>query len=374
MHINDCITPCLLADRTLLLRNISAMQEKAHRHGLRLRPHIKTHKCFALARLQMEQGAVGITTSRPDEALRFISHGFSSVTVAYPLLSSTLVNSLFETARQHHAHVSCIADSREGVELLDTLSRQRTIRIPVFLKIDVGLHRCGLRKDDAELPVLARLIADSPSLDFAGLLSHAGHAYAASGPDAIRAIAREELEILCHVRANLERQGYEVPQVSAGATPTILAANTFDGLTEIRPGNYVFLDGTQVRLGLCTPDEVALSVLATIISRNNDYYIIDAGSKTLSSDTGAHGVALHQDYGSAWSPDTFTLQGEELPVVRLSEEHGFIQRGDTNLPVGSKVRIIPNHACPVVNLASRLVLTDNDTVTDIWHVDARNRH
>ena len=157
-----------------------------------------------------------------------------------------------------------------------------------------------------------------------------------------------------------------------GSTPTVLAAERFDGITEIRPGNYVFMDRTPLRLGLVRRAQIALTVLATVISRNADFLIVDAGSKTFSSDGGAHGAAAADGFAVGWPLERFGAAGQVRMLVRLSEEHEFIPRHGPDLPLGTCLRFIPNHACPVVNLTDRLVVRDGDGV-QVWPVDARGR-
>jgi D-serine deaminase-like pyridoxal phosphate-dependent protein len=229
----------------------------------------------------------------------------------------------------------------------------------VFVKVDVGLHRCGLMETDPRLVRLAEDICAAPTLRFDGLFSHAGHAYGAANAGEVRAIAAEEANILNRVRHRLECAGITVPEVSVGATPTTLVSESYDGITEIRPGNYVFMDRTPVRLGLVGLDRVALFVAATVVSANDRFFIIDAGSKVLSSDLGAHGTG-GAGYGIAFALEEEAGVGEAMEVVKLSEEHGFVRRGDAELALGSKVRVIPNHACPVVNLTDELVVVEDE--------------
>lgn len=372
MTLYDCPTPSVVLDKNKLIGNIKHMQEKARANRVQLRPHVKTHKCSAIAALQMKHGATGITVSRPAEALAFLRHGMRSITVAYPLLNQREVEELLHKARTHNARIRFIVDSKEGIDVLIAAAPKEPV--DVFLKIDVGLHRCGVAPNSPDVLLLATAIHNSPVLNFTGILSHAGHAYAALDNSAIVRIAQQEFLVLAGVRKQLEEAGIPVREVSAGATPTILAVETFDGLTELRPGNYVFLDATQIRRGICTNTDIALSVLTTIISKNRDYYIIDAGSKTLSSDLGAHGMTAMTTYGMAWTLDSFPRQQDALPIVRLSEEHGFIERLNTDLNIGTRLRIIPNHACPVVNLAAQLYVANDNDVVNIWPVDARNAH
>ncbi len=367
-------TPYICIDRNKLLRNIVQMQQKAHKHGIALRPHAKTHKCAEIAQLQLTHGACGITTSRADEALFFLRSGCPSVTVAYPLLSLQRMGMLLHTAAEHGAELRCIADSPEGIDTLARAVAKRDAKLSIFLKIDTGLHRCGLQEHDTTIETLAHSIADTPGLHFAGLLSHAGHAYGASSIEEIESIAASERALLIRLRDRLHRDGIQCEELSVGCTPTALASDSFAELTELRPGNYVFLDGNQVRLGVCTLHDVSLWVVATVISKNDKYYIVDAGSKTLSSDLGAHGTAAVSSYGTAYPQEHAGSPAHAMPLVRLSEEHGFLHRADVRLAIGDRVHILPNHACPVANLAARLYVADGGNLADIWHTGARNMH
>jgi D-serine deaminase-like pyridoxal phosphate-dependent protein len=364
-------TPCILVDHDRLLANIRQMQSKANAHGIRLRPHIKTHKSIAIAKLQIEHGAIGITASKADEALIFISAGIASATIAYPLIEARKIDRLLSAANARGTDVRFIVDSPTGIEAIAAAAIRHNRINDVFLKIDVGLHRCGLQEDNPELLTLAQKLNSNPGLRFLGLLSHAGHAYAAGSVAEVRAIAEEELAILMRVRSRIEDAGIEMREVSIGATPTVLASDNFTGVTEIRPGNYVFLDRTQLRLGVANSSQVALSILATVVSRNSDYFIVDAGSKVLSTDLGPHGTANVTSYGVACALEDYDAQINPMPVVKLSEEHGFVQREGRDIAVGTQLRIIPNHACPVVNLANELIVLENNQFTQLWKVDAR---
>ena len=174
---------------------------------------------------------------------------------------------------------------------------------------------------------------------------------------------------MMEVRDELVTMGIEVAEVSVGATPTVLAAVSFEGITEIRPGNYAFLDLLPIKVGVVAHEDVALSVLATVISKNDEFFIADAGSKTLTSDTGGHGMASAVGFGTAYPVDDYLDQGKALMVAGLSEEHGKLARGHYDLPIGAQVRIIPNHSCPVANLAREYVVFDGDRV-ESWPIDA----
>lgn len=171
------------------------------------------------------------------------------------------------------------------------------------------------------------------------------------------------------VRDTLLANDVPVPEVSVGATPTVLASTHFEGITEIRPGNYVFLDLLPVRAGVAQQSDIALSILGTVISKNNDYFITDTGSKTLTSDTGVHGMTGTQGFGLAYPLDHYQAADYALIVEKVSEEHGLIRRTGFDLPIGSQVRIIPVHACPVANLAREYVVLDDDQLVT-WPVEA----
>ena len=364
-------TPCVLVDHSRLIRNIASIQQIANTHHVELRPHIKTHKSLEIARLQLTEGAVGITAAKPDEALVFINAGVKSVTVAYPIISQSKLDKLLTASTAHQTDLRLVADSITGVEAFALAAERHKAIINVFVKIDVGLHRCGLQENDPELTTVIRRINGNSRLQFKGLLSHAGNCYSARCVDDVMQVAREECRILGRVRERIESLGIEVAEVSVGATPTVIISDLYEKITEIRPGNYVFMDLTPVRLGVIDEDRIALSVLATVISSNYEYTIIDAGTKALSSDLGAHGTGGGLGYGLAYAVDDFDKKLNPTPVVKLSEEHGFLRRNAVPLPIGSLVRIIPNHACPVANLAEELVVMFPDGRFERWSVDAR---
>ncbi|MET3601399.1 alanine racemase [Martelella mangrovi] len=351
-------TPCVVVDAARLEANIAHIQAIATAGNVALHPHIKTHKSLAIAGMQRKAGATGVTASHPSEAAVFIRAGFSPVTLAYPLVRPEPVAALLTLARENGTKVRFIADSATGIEALETGAQQAGTAADVFIKVDVGLHRCGVDPAAEDSIALVRRLVSS-HLTFTGLLSHAGHAYGAGSADAVRRVAADERHTLLSFREKLAKQGITVPLISIGSTPSLLANDGFDGIDEIRPGNYVFYDMTAVRLGIIDRSQIALAVSATIISKNRDFYIIDAGSKTLSSDLGAHSTGTGSGFGEAWS----TTLDAPLTVVKLSEEHGMVSRAGTDLAIGERLLIYPNHACVVVNLAPSLTFLDRGTVS-----------
>lgn len=365
-------TPAVVVNRERLVGNIERVAAIARNAAVCVRPHVKTHKCIEIARLQLEHGAIGITAAKTDEAITFLANGFRSVTIAYPSVDLRKFRRLVEVARHCGAELRIVVDSARGAQVAREVATSEAFTIGVFLKVDVGLHRCGILPDHPELVRLGAEISRSHRLEFRGLLSHAGHAYAAASRDEIAQVAAHECRQMQVARERLAAAGIAVAEVSVGSTPTVLGATTFDGVTEIRPGNYVFLDRTAVRLGLATFDHVALSVFATVVSANDRYLIVDAGSKTLSSDLGAHGTGAGS-YGTAFPANEEPGESPGAEVVRLSEEHGWIERGKFDAEIGSTVRILPNHACPVANLAEELVVESARCAVDRWQVAARGK-
>lgn len=366
----DLETPAVLLDAAQLTANLTDMQKLANRHGVALRPHAKTHKSLEIARRQMELGAPGITVATLDEAVVFIDGGVPSITIARPIVTPSKWDRLFSVLTERKTDVRVVVDSLEGVQIASERAASANRNIGLFIKIDVGLHRCGLQPDDAGLLEMAGRIKSDAHLDFCGILSHAGHGYAAASSDDAAEIAEQERRLMLGVRDRLTADHVPVPEVSVGATPTVLATRNFEGITEIRPGNYVFLDMLPVRAGVARETDIALSVLGTVISKNDTYFITDTGSKTLTSDTGVHGMTGTQGFGLAYPLSHYRSEAHALIVEKVSEEHGLIRRTDFDLPVGAQVRINPIHACPVANLADTYTVIEDNKIT-AWPIEAK---
>lgn len=354
----DFETPFVTVDAAVEAANIARAAAKARAAGVALRPHAKTHKSIEVARAQIAAGAVGLTVAKVAEAEVFLGAGFTRPLIAYPLIDPRKIARTLRRAAEAGTEVILMCDGVEGVDAIGREAARLGVFVEVRVKVDVGQHRCGVAPDGNLGPDLARRIADDPHLRFGGLMSHAGHAYAAADADAVRAIARTERELILDLARRIREAGLPVPAVSVGSTPTVLLADDFDGIDEIRPGNYVFNDLTQVSLGAVARSDVALSVVATVVSRAGDRAVIDAGSKALSSDRGPHGSTRLSGYGTAIRVDA--PDAPEMPVIGLSEEHAIIAVGDHPPAIGERVRVLPNHACPVVNLTRELIVLHPD--------------
>jgi len=364
-------TPAVVIDRHRLMRNLERVQAIADEHAIDLWPHLKTHKCAEIAALQEHCGAAGFTVAKADEALRFMEAGFKKLLIAYPWLAPQKLDRLLAAAETFEASLTFTVDSVAGSKLLQTSAADRDCVHSTMLKVDVGLHRCGVDPAGPEFLRLAQEIAESSRLELVGLLSHAGHAYGAPDVAAVRRIAADEKRQMSAAADSLSRLGLDNIPISVGATPTVLAHAGFDGVSQIRPGNYVFCDLTQVRLGIVDLQDVALSVVATVVSAGSGRAVIDAGSKSLSSDMAPHSANAGIGYGLAFRMDESLEMSRGMHVERLSEEHGVVADERKNLEIGDHVRVYPNHACPIVNLTDRLIIVEGQDVIDVWPVTAR---
>ena len=361
-------TPAVLIDLAKLELNLQSMQRRADDNGVTLRPHAKTHKSVEIGRRQIALGACGLTVATVDEALVFLDNGFESITISRPILSAGKFDRLFAHS-QPGVDLRVVADSEPGVEIASEAVSRANAALGVFVKVDVGLRRCGVDPDSPQAVELAQKVGQSDKLEFRGILSHAGQAYAAGSRDEAGEVAEAERRTMIGVRDTLAEAGIAVPEVSVGSTPTVLAATSFEGITEIRPGNYVFLDLLPIGVGVVSEQDVALTVMATVISKNADYFITDAGSKTLTSDAGVHGMVGTWGFGVAYPEDRYLSPEHRLSVEGLSEEHGKVVRTDFDLDVGSKVRIIPNHSCTVANLAREFAVVEGERISS-WAIEA----
>ncbi|RVB80590.1 MULTISPECIES: alanine racemase [unclassified Mesorhizobium] len=349
-------TPFAYLDMRRLRRNLARMQAIADRHGVALRPHIKTHKSVEIARLQLALGAIGVTASKPSEALPFIQAGAPSLLLAFPIIDAERLRGLSALAAEHETATTFILDSEAGADALADAARQAGRIFDVHIKIDVGLGRVGVLPMSSALTTLGEVVARNPKLRLTGLISHAGHGYGATSRSMLAQISRQERLLMLETRQRLAPLGLPL-RITVGSTPTVLATDDFSGIDEIRPGNYALFDLTAERLGLATEDEIALGVVTTVVSRTSQHYIVDAGSKALTSDLGPHSSGGLAGYGRILLADSQDA-GTRLTVRCLSEEHGFVPREDTDLPTGTRLLVLPNHSCPVVNLYDRLVIGD----------------
>lgn len=323
-------TPYLHLEYHRLLENIQAIAALARANGTCLRPHCKSHKTLEIARLQLEHGATGITAATLKEAEMCLRGGIPSVTLAYPLVDREKTEA-FQSLREL-GELRTIVISREHGKWLNQ-AFAGAAPLPVYLKIDSGLGRLGVLREEAAS--LASYLKGLENLRLIGLLTHGGMSY--SGAITLEEAALQEVESTFLP---------EHPELirSCGSTPSIRPLLRHPEVQEARPGNYVFYDRTMLALGAASPEQVSLFLKAMVLDRKEDRLIIDAGSKALSSDGGVHGNQSLEGYGHI-------LEDPSLILYRLSEEHGFVRGpGISAFRPGDILTIIPNHACATVNL------------------------
>lgn len=371
MRLTDLPTPTVLVERSRVERNLDRMQAAATRRGLRLRPHAKTHKSVAFARQQIHRGAVGICCAKLGEAEVFAAAGIGDIRLPYPL---NPVNAPRVLALLDRTHVSFIVDHAAVARGWSDAMVAAGRTVEILVKVDVGFHRCGIDPEaDGAVDFVAG-IAALPGLRFKGLLSHAGHAYGATSDRNASDIAAAEARTMTGLADRVRERGIAVEEISVGATPTVRFSVDQPGLTELRPGNYIYFDRTQVALGAATWDDCALTVLARVVTRPaRDRVILDSGSKTLTNDQ-ARGFGDAPGYGVVCRALDDTRPDESLLVERLSEEHATVKvQGETRLEPGDLVRVVPNHSCVVSNLVDSVWLVDGDHPIERLDVSARGR-
>jgi D-serine deaminase-like pyridoxal phosphate-dependent protein len=366
MTLNQLDTPSLIVDVDKLERNLRRMQDVANRSGVRLRPHTKTHKSPDIARMQVDIGAGGITVAKLSEALVMADAGFEDILITCPVYGQAKWEKI--PALLDKAQATFNLDSLEVAEGLSAVGAKIGKRLRVYLEVDCGVGRCGVPTDERVLPY-AEAIAKMKGVELVGILAWGGQAYSAHTPTERKQIGTLEGEIGVRVAKMVrEHLGAEVPEVSIGATPSAEFSAFVEGVTEIRPGSYVFGEINHIGTGCVTPQECSATVLTTIFSRPRpDHALCDAGSKGLIAE------ASHWDDYPGYG---YVLDHHPNVVVhRLNEEHGWLKvsGASQSLKIGDRLRIIPNHTCPTVNLYDELVLHRGDEVLQTISVAARGK-
>lgn len=365
MRVTDIETPAVTVDLVRLHRNIRGMAEAARQAGVALRPHTKTHKLPGIAHWQIDAGAAGITVAKVAEAEVMAASGLKDIFIANEIVTPSKISRLAALARR--VQISVGVDSREGAEALSRGAVSEGVTLHVVIEVNVGLNRCGVLPGQPVL-ALAQYIQTLPGLHLEGIFTHGGHAYGATTFEERDAIGRAEGQGVADSARLLAEHGISVERVSVGSTPTARSAASVPGVTEVRPGNYVFYDAMQVGLGVATWDDCALRIAATVISRPDAHRaVIDAGSKILGAERGSN---LSQVRGHG-----HVVEYPHALLARLSEEHGVITFEEpSEAPrIGERVTVIPGHACPVANLVDKVYLVENERVAAAWPVLGRGK-
>jgi D-serine deaminase-like pyridoxal phosphate-dependent protein len=351
-------TPALLLHLDVVDANLRHMAERARTLGVALRPHAKTHKCAELGRRQLAAGARGLTVATLVEAEVFAGAGVTDITWAFPLDPS------------HIAHARRIAEQTTLRVVTDDLETARALAgsgLHVLLKVDCGYHRAGVDPASPYGLAVARELGAERGLVFDGILSHSGHAYRTRNTDEAAAVAEEERTVMTAFAERLRGEGIPVREVSIGSTPAMAAVRDLAGVTEARPGNYVFYDRTMVLIGCCAPTDVGVTVLATVVSHQpgSAQLIVDAGALELSKDLGPAHLGLPVNFGE--------VKGHAgLLVTSVSQEHGMIRAPaplDGRFKVGEPLEIVPNHSCLTVAHFDAYHVMQQGREIDRWRIE-----
>jgi len=358
--IADLDTPALIIDLDIMERNLRRMADYTAQHGLRLRPHTKTHKIPALARQQIDLGAIGLTIAKVGEAEVMLAADPPDLLLAYPIVGRRKLARLMEVAKR--APVTVSLDSLTIARELSDAAANAQVEIGVLAEIDVGLGRVGVQPSDAV--DLARNLAQLPSLRFEGIAFYPGHIKTLDdeGRKALAALST----LLSSVVRDLKQAGLTPHIVSGGSTPTMFHSHEVAEMNEIRPGTYIFNDRNTALSGSCALADCAASILATVVSTAKPgQMIIDGGSKTFSSDRTA---STDVSFGHV-------IDAPQAVFTKMNEEHGFIdiQRATESFSVGDRIRIVPNHVCVAVNLHECVYGVRGDSAEQVWRVEGRGK-
>lgn len=362
MRTDELPTPALVADLDVLERNLDGMARYCRDHGLGLRPHTKTHKTVEVSRMQLERGAVGLTVAKTGEAEVMAGAEPEEILVAYPVFGAEKLRRLASLAKWRRILMSL--DSEVTARNLSAVAAAQEVEFGVLVEFDAGLHRCGLAPGPACVDLACR-VGGLPGLKFRGLMTYPGNIWGIE--DQRLDEARHVSEAIGRVLKAFEVARIPVEIVSAGSTPSALLSHEIKGITEIRPGTYVYNDLNTYHQGLCRLEDCAARVVTTVVSTAvAGRAMVDAGSKTLSSDL--LGSGPKEGYG-------LVVEAPEVKLFKLNEEHGHLDFSNANrtFHVGDVLTVIPNHICTCVNMHDELYLTRNGEVTGSWQIAARGK-
>jgi len=361
-HISELDTPALIIDLDAMERNLKRVADYTRAHGLRLRPHTKTHKIPELGRRQVALGAVGLTVAKTTEAEVMLRAGPSEMLVAFPVLGRQKTERLMKVASQ--TPVTVAVDNAESAKALSLAAEAAGVSIGVLAEFDAGLHRVGAETPET-LVGLVREISRLPGLRFLGLNFYPGH-IKDLGEDLTDTLQGLDQCVSSRAEA-VEKAGFSLPVISGGSTPTLFESHRIGRVNEIRPGTYIFNDRNTWQLGACELSDCAASIIATVVSTSiPGQVIIDGGSKTFSSDR----CAAENAPGYGYFPDA-----PQAVLTKMNEEHGYVDVRETggNWRPGDRLRVIPNHICVAMNLHEKVYGIRGDEVVEEWKVEGRGK-
>ena len=365
MNKAELDTPYVLIDMDKVETNIKMMQDAADLAGIGLRPHAKTHKLPILAHKQIDAGAIGITVAKLGEAEVMAAGGISNILIAYPIVGQQKVERLFALAKE--VSITVAVDRYETAKAIsDCFSQDSSVSVGVIVEIDCGFNRVGVPPGEPALDLASR-IAELPGLTFLGLMTFAGQSYDSANLDGIKEVALQEGAAAIETADLLRRHGLSREIVSVGSTPTSRFVSNVSGVTDIRPGTYIFGDLTQVSMGVHELEHCALTVKVTIVSRPSpERAVIDAGTKVFTMDGSDSPLGTGRGY---------VVGHPGIQVSWFTEEHGMLQLPpeEQHLTVGDTLEIIPVHCCAVINMFDEVAAVRGNEVEVVWPVLGRGK-
>ncbi|MBI4028729.1 MAG: alanine racemase [Verrucomicrobia bacterium] len=365
MTIHELDTPCLLVNLDALHSNLKRMADYCRKHGLNLRPHTKTHKSPDIARLQIAQGFPGITCAKVGEAEVMAEHGITDILICFPVVGEIKTQRLCRLTRK--AKIAVALDSVEAADGIAREAIRQGVTIDVLVEINVGMNRVGVETPEL-LVALAEKVHRMKGLRLRGIACYPGHLF--SKPNEQERPLRELGDRLTDLRLRFRAKGLDDRWVSAGSTPTAYQSHFVRGITEIRPGQYPLNDRNMLGVGACTLNQCAFHVMTTVVSTAvRNHAMMDGGTKTFSSDRYIlAGAKTESTYG-------LVRDDENIVFCSMSEEHGHldVSRAHRPLNIGQRLRVLPNHVCPTVNLHEKLYGIRGETVETVWEIKGRGK-
>ena len=369
-NLEELDTPCLILDKSLLEKNCFKARKKCLELNTILRPHVKTPKSIEIAKIALDNQEGPITVSTLNEAEYFANAGFKDILYAVCIIPKKLKRLNF-IQQKYSCMIRMVIDSVFVAQEILNYSKLHNANFEILIEIDCGEGRSGLFHQDQKIRDISRVFAEHDQTNLIGVLTHAGHSYSTKDKNEILSISNiERAEALASIK-NFSNFNKMSPVISVGSTPTMFLASNLDGISEIRAGIYMFWDLAQASRGICKIEEIALSVLASVIGHNHQRkrIIIDAGSLALSKDVSANNFMNEAGYGLVCNPDT-GIPFDGLNVSEVHQEHGSIDLETTdwfeNFPIGSLVRILPNHACLTCAAHEKYNVLENEQITERW--------
>ncbi|WP_206995336.1 DSD1 family PLP-dependent enzyme [Trinickia mobilis] len=376
MKLDALDTPAALIDISRMERNITRMQARMDALGVKFRPHVKTTKCLEVVRAQLAAGAKGITVSTLKEAEAFFSAGVTDILYAVSIAPSKLARAM--ALRRKGCDLKLVVDNVPAAWEVAKFGREQRASLEVWIEVDTDGHRSGMTPEQDALLEVGRILHEGGA-KVGGVMTHAGSSYELHTPEALSALAEQERAGCVRAAQRLRDAGMPCEAVSVGSTPTALSAGTLDGVTEVRAGVYVFFDLVMHNVGVCSIDDIAMSVLATVIGHQPEkgWVILDAGWMAMSRDRGTSRQRHDFGYGLPCALDGAPLN--DWVLSGANQEHGILSPAKpqsangpqdinvtTRFPIGTKLRILPNHACATGAQFPEYHALSDDGETTVW--------